>query len=139
MNTARIEALLLERNIQVQVVQFEEEWTPLREAWSGSDHTLGNRVQERHAYVQGLGLSGHPNAADVLRVLQDEGFNVLGYTEVAQAATSPQLTFETGDHNGFAGLAFGTIDVAIQIELVEFRPDPRVEALSARASATPAG
>lgn len=138
MDQTRIAEILLARNIQPTLVQHEDEWTPLREAWRGNDHTLGNRVQERHTYVQARALSGHSNAADVLLALQGAGLNVLSYTEVAQAATQPALTFD-GQRNGFVGLSFGIIDVAIQIELVEFRPDPRVEALSARASATPAG
>lgn len=117
---SRIEALLLEHKIKVEVVQHEEEWTPLREAWRGDDHTLGNRVQERHTYVQARALSGHSNTADVLLALQRAGLNVLSYTEVAQAAVDPALTCQ-GPRNGFVGLRFGIIDVVVQIEIVEFR------------------
>lgn len=125
MDQVRISEILLERMIRVTLVQSEPEWTPLREAWRGDDHTLGNRVQERHTYVQAGGLHGHANAAEVLLALQREGFNVLGYTETAQTPVQPMLTFE-GARNGFAGLQFGIIDVAIQIELVEFRPAPQL-------------
>lgn len=124
----RLTELLLAHKIQVTLIQHEPEWTPIREAWRGSDHTLGNRVQERATYVQAQAFSGHSNTADVLRALQDEGFNVLSIIETAQATVDPALTVDDLDctRAGFAGLQFGIIDVAVQLELVAFRPAPQL-------------
>lgn len=115
-----LEALLLSNKITTDVIQFEDEWTPLREAWRGSDHTLGNRWEERQVFVQGRALSGHTNAGDMVKELEDAGFVVLGYVETAQSAKQPMLTV-VDDRNEFHGLEPGVIDVAVQITLVLFR------------------
>lgn len=139
-------ALLAHLKIHADACQPEDEWTPLREAWRGEDHTLGNRWQERQVFVQGQALSGHANAGDVVKELEAAGFAVLGYVETAQSEKRPQLTvIDIGrNRNQFHGFDPSTlIDVAVQITFVVFRqaPTPRVpvESSSRPGESTPAG
>jgi len=130
-------ALLAHMKISVDAWQPEPEWTPLREAWRGDDHTLGNRWQERQVIVQATALSGHANAGDAVKELEAAGFIVLGYVETAQSEKRPQFSLLDMERN-----ELGVIDVTVQITFVVFRRTTaraRVEDPSPPGESTPAG